>query len=182
MRTTVSTLRHLRHLRIVGGLVLALAALPAGRAAAQTVDSKWLTVNSSAKLLIFRLEAGMGAENGGMNMNGFHDGGLTLTVPVGWKTIVYFHNASERTPHHAAVVAYTPTPPEGTVTPAFKGAETGAATYTVVPNGRHMVQFTAAVAGQYMVTCTVPSHGSNGMWIKLNVDPGASEPTLVASK
>jgi FtsP/CotA-like multicopper oxidase with cupredoxin domain len=169
-----------RRAALAGGLALALALVTGRTAAAQTIDPKWLTVNSSAKMVIFQVKAGLNGVNGGYNLNGFTDGNLTLTLPPGWKAVLYFHNAGERLGHHAAVVPFSATPPEGVVTPAFKGAETGAPTYHVIPNGRHTVQFKADAPGQYMLTCTVAGHGTSGMWMRFNVDASATEPTLAA--
>src|SRR3989449_11008211 len=47
------------------------------------VDPSWLQVDSVTKTVTFQLVAGLTGLNGALNFNGFRDGGLTLTVPLG---------------------------------------------------------------------------------------------------
>jgi len=52
--------------------------------AAPVVDSSWLQADTVTKTATFQLVAGLTGLNGALNFNGFRDGGLTLTVPLGW--------------------------------------------------------------------------------------------------
>jgi len=160
--------------------VAALLAVPAGAAAAQAVDPKWLTVNASARMAILALTGSATPVNAGYNLNGFSDGKLTLTVPTGWKMVFYFHNRHERFSHHVGVSAGTAVP-EAAFPAAFKGAETGSPGFMVIPNGRIPVRFTAERAGEYLIACTFPGHAKGGMYVKLVVADGATAPTLTAN-
>jgi len=83
-------------------LVTLSLAVPAS-AQQQRVDPTWLTFDSAAKTVRFELIAGLTGLNGALNFNGFRDGGLTLVVPVGWKTEIAFRNHDGMLPHSAAV-------------------------------------------------------------------------------
>lgn len=158
---------------------LSVMAAP-GAAAQGTIDPKWLTVNSSAKMVILALTGSATPANNGLNFNGFADGNLTMTVPTGWRVIFYYHNKSESKGHHPAVVPYASQIPDGVVPPAFKGAETGSPGYLVIPNGRHTVNFKAERAGEFLLICENPTHASQGEYIRFNVSDEATVPTLTA--
>ena len=85
-----------RTLTAMAALITLSLAVPAS-AQEQAVDPTWLTFDAAAKTVRFQLIAGLTALNGAFNFNGFHDGGLTLVVPVGWKTQIDFR-ADGRTP------------------------------------------------------------------------------------
>src|SRR5437016_13088832 len=61
-------------------------------APAPAVDPLWLQVDSVTKTVTFQLVAGLTGLNGALNFNGFRDGGLTLTVPLGWTVVMHFRN------------------------------------------------------------------------------------------
>src|SRR5439155_4133504 len=101
----------------------------AGGAAAQTVpapvvDSAWLKADTTTRTAEFELIAGLTGVNGALNFNGFRDGGLTLTVPKGWKVVVRFRNHDGMLPHSAEVIRDTQPPPIQPQNPAFDRAFT----------------------------------------------------------
>src|SRR2546422_7790736 len=55
-------------------------------------DPAWLSYDAATKTVNFHLIAGLTGLNGALNFNGFRDGGLTLTVPVGWTVVMHFRN------------------------------------------------------------------------------------------
>src|SRR5207302_9920043 len=69
------------------------------------VDPSWLQVDSVTKTVTFQLVAGLTGLNGALNFNGFRDGGLTLTVPLGWTVVMHFRNHDGMLPHSAEVIA-----------------------------------------------------------------------------
>src|SRR6267154_5382090 len=105
-----------------------LAAAAVGRSAAQTapqpIDPSWVTVDSAKKTAGFQLTAGLTGLNGALNFNGFRDGGLTLTVPLGWSVVMHFRNHDGMLPHSAEVIPDTHPLPTGPVAPAFARAFT----------------------------------------------------------
>src|SRR6266446_6545403 len=61
-------------------------------APAPAVDPSGLQVDSVTKPVTCQLVAGLTGLNGALNFNGFRDGGLTLTVPLGWSVVMHFRN------------------------------------------------------------------------------------------
>src|SRR6266702_8927803 len=61
-------------------------------APAPAVDPSWLQVDTATKGVTFQLVAGLTGLNGALNFNGFWDGGLTLTVLIGWTVVMHFRN------------------------------------------------------------------------------------------
>ena len=77
----------------VGAAAPVAARAQGGTAApAPAVDPSWLQVGTGTKTATFQLVAGLTGLNGALNFNGFRDGGLTLTVPVGWTVVMHFRN------------------------------------------------------------------------------------------
>src|ERR1041384_3315841 len=75
--------------------------------ASQPIDPAWLTADTASNTATFELMAGLTGLNGALNFNGFRDGGLTLTVPLGWTVVMHFRNHDGMFPHPAGV---TPPP------------------------------------------------------------------------
>src|SRR2546422_11669331 len=73
---------------------------------------------------LFRSIAGLTGANGALNFNGFRDGELTLTVPLGWSVVMQFRNHDGMLPHSAEVIEDTHPLPTQPVTPAFPRAVT----------------------------------------------------------
>jgi len=163
-----------------GGWWLLIAAASVGSLAAQDapkVDSTWLTVSPAAKTAELALIAGLTADYGGLNFNGFREGALTLTVPRGWTVVLHFRNQDAVLPHSVSVIADQGPVPAAPGAPAFRGAAT--AKPEGVGNGMSEdVKFGAAKAGSYLIVCAVPGHASAGMWIRLKVDAGAKTASL----
>src|SRR5438093_10907992 len=61
-------------------------------APAPAVDPSWLQVDSVTRMVTFQLVAGLTGLNGALNFNGFRDGELTPTVPLGWPGVTHFRN------------------------------------------------------------------------------------------
>jgi plastocyanin len=161
-----------------------LASLCAGKAAAQSqaprpaIDSTWLRADAAAKTAQVSVIAGLTNYFGGLNWNGFREGGLTLTVPVGWKVVLNFANQDPNLPHSVEVIADVRPLPTTPVSPAFAGAA-GTKLVEGHPKGAtEAVTFTAGRVGNYLIYCAVPGHGMAGMWLKLSVVEGATAPTL----
>src|SRR5437870_1824471 len=118
----------------LGSLAVAICLAACARGAAaqaekatappQAIDPGWLSVDATTRTATFDLIAGLTGANGALNFNGFKDGGLTLTVPVGWTVVMHFRNHDGMLPHSAEVIADTHPLPTGPVAPAFPRAFT----------------------------------------------------------
>ena len=162
---------------IVGLVTLSLA-VPAS-AQHQQVDPTWLAFDSTAKTVRFQLIAGLTGLNGALNYNGFRDGGLTLVVPVGWKTEIAFRNHDGMLPHSAEVIAPQTPLPTQPVDPAIARAFTLQLSAGLPSEARDDMRFAAQPAGEYLIFCGVPGHGAAGMWIRLRVSATATTPALL---
>ncbi|MCL6547921.1 MAG: hypothetical protein K6T30_03315 [Alicyclobacillus sp.] len=138
--------------------------------------SKWMTFDASAKTVNLRLEAGI---NDGFNFNGYANGKMTVTVPLGWKVNVKFVNDSAM-PHSAMIVPFNQV--KGSrYTPAFPGAFTPNPDTGVGKGVAQTFAFTADKAGQYGIVCAVPGHDEAGMWDILVVTGNANRPSIATA-
>ena len=167
-----------RTLAAIMGLVTLSLAVPAS-AQHQQVDPTWLAFDSAAKTVRFQLIAGLTGLNGALNYNGFRDGGLTLVVPVGWKTEIAFRNHDGMLPHSAEVIAPQTPLPTQPGDPAIPRAFTLRLAQGLPSEATDVMRFDAQLAGDYLIFCGVPGHGASGMWIRLRLSATAKTPALL---
>jgi len=150
-------------------------------APAPAVDPSWLQVDTVTKTVTFQLVAGLTGLNGALNFNGFRDGGLTLTVPLGWTVVMHFRNHDGMLPHSAEIIADTHPLPTGPVAPAFPRAFTLRLDQGLISEQTEDMRFIADRGGSYLIFCGVPGHGAAGMWIRLDVSGSLRTPSLVVT-
>ena len=149
--------------------------------AAPVVDSSWLQSDAVTKTATFQLVAGLTGLNGALNFNGFRDGGLTLTVPLGWTVVMHFRNHDGMLPHSAEVIPDTHPLPTGPVAPAFPRAFTLRLEQGLVSEQTDDLRFIADKGGSYLIFCGVPGHGAAGMWVRLAVSGSVRKPSVAAT-
>jgi hypothetical protein len=147
----------------------------------QAIDPSWLSVDATTRTATFDLIAGLTGANGALNFNGFKDGGLALTVPVGWTVVMHFRNHDGMLPHSAVVIDDVHPLPLQPVTPAFPKAFTLRLAEGIPSEGRDDLRFIADKGGSYLIFCGVPGHGAAGMWVRLMVSTSANQPSLAAT-
>ena len=147
----------------------------------QAIDPSWLSVDETSRTATFDLIAGLTGVNGALNFNGFKDGGLTLTVPVGWTVVMHFRNHDGMLPHSAEVIDDVHPLPLQPVTPAFPKAFTLRLAEGIPSEGRDDLRFIADKGGSYLIFCGVAGHGASGMWMRLVVSTSAPQPSLAAT-
>lgn len=153
-------------------------ALVAQSSSPPRIDSTWLAFDVPTKTVQFQLIAGFSGLNGAQNFNGFGDGGLTLTVPAGWRVVLHFSNHDGMLPHSGEVIPDGPVPATGGVAPAFSQAVTLRLREGLTSTERDDMRFVAGGAGSYLIICGVPGHAAAGMWIRLSVNSSAALPFL----
>lgn len=166
------------------GVVIAVAQVAAAQTPTTkaTIDSSWLSADGATKTATFHLTSGLTQLNGGLNFNGFNDGKLALTVPVGWNVVIHFTNKDPNLPHSAEVVDTAKPMPAGPVDPpAFPRAMTVKLMTGLASGDSDTVRFVANRPGSYMIFCGVPGHGLAGMWIRLVVSPTEQRPSIAAT-
>ncbi len=158
------------------------AAQGSGGPGPQAVDPKWLAADPATKTTKFDLIAGLTGLNGALNFNGFRDGGLTLTVPLGWTVAMRFRNHDGMLPHSAEVIPDVHPLPTEPVDPAFDRAFTVRLAEGIPSEGVDEMRFIADKEGSFLIFCGVPGHGAAGMWIRLRVSGTVRKPCLVGSQ
>ena len=149
--------------------------------APQAIDSNWLSADTASHTATFELIAGLTGLNGALNFNGFRDGELTLTVPLGWTVVMHFRNHDGMLPHSAEVIEDVHPLPTQPVTPAFPRASTIRLAEGLPSEGRDDIRFIADKGGSYLIFCGVPGHGAAGMWVRLAVSGSVRKPSLAAT-
>jgi uncharacterized cupredoxin-like copper-binding protein len=145
-------------LHLVGS---ALAAPLATHAAAK----KWLSVNTGSQTATLTLISAYNSTNNGYNFDGYGNGKMVVTIPMGWHVKVKCSTDSSATVNHSCAVtksltATKPAFPHATVPNAMNGLAPGSsATFTFVPTK----------VGRYRINCLVPGHEAAGMWDTLMV-------------
>src|SRR5947207_12099340 len=106
------------------GAALPFSAVAQSERAVETsaIAPSWLQFDTATQTVSFQLIAGLTGLNGALNYNGFRDGGLTLTVPLGSNVVLHFRNHDGILPHSAEVIADTHPLPPGPVAPALARA------------------------------------------------------------
>lgn len=171
----------IRSFVLSGVLVAGLAA--AAEAQSRAPDPKWMTWNADTRTTTFQLIGGLtgtGAKSP-FNFNGYTDGELTLSVPVGSTVVVNFVN-DDGTPHSAEVIAdKKPLPNMSDGNPAIARAYTVKALEGLAQGQKDVMRFTATPTGDYLFFCGVPGHGLSGMWIRLKVTADSAAPKLTVA-
>jgi sulfocyanin len=158
------------------------AGLP-GPAGTDGPDPTWLQWNPTTRTTTFKLVAGIpGRAKSPFNFNGYTDGELILTVPLGSSVVMNFVN-EDGTPHSAQVIADAkPLPNMALDQSAIPRAYTRSASEGIAQFGTDVMRFKANPAGSYLIFCGVPGHGLSGMWIRLQVSADLEAPTMTESQ
>lgn len=159
----------------------ALAVLAGGSLQAQNpprINPAWIKADTAGKTVQFDLVAGLTPANAGMNFNGFANGQLQLVVPTGWHVVVHFKNQDQNLPHSAAVTHAVIPPPPTAPPVAFPHAATHRLDTGMPSDGHEDFSFDATQVGAYAFFCAVPGHGAAGMWLRFDVSPTATMPSM----
>lgn len=136
----------------------------------------WITSDKSTETADIILDAGYNNMNGNMNFDGYSNGAMTFTVPVGWTVKVTFINDDSMSTHSAMVVPVNERSNANfsASSLAFPGASTPNPNLGS-PNGQPQhFSFTAKQSGKYAIVCTIPGHAAMGMWDNLVVSANAA--------
>lgn len=138
----------------------------------------WVAYDEAAGTARLEIVAGATADKNYWNFNGYTDGAIAITVPVGTTVTIDFSNQDPVMAHSLGVsreiesFAMPPAPD-----PAFDGAITSDPTSMVsstLPGESETIQFVAGEAGRYSVVCYIAGHTAVGMWIYFEVSDDGS--------
>jgi len=155
---------------IAAALVVAASTTAGGQGRAGTPKAE--------RTVELTLIAGKTNANGSFNFNGYSNGKMTLTVPVGWTVVVHYQNFSPLR-HSFDVIPYTGKQPDAPPPPpVFKGATTQDPVSGIGVGKAETITFVADKAGKYEYLCGVAGHAPAGMWNYLVVSSTANAPSV----
>jgi hypothetical protein len=127
--------------------------------AAAISPARFLTVDARRRSVTLQLVAAYNGANNSFNFDGYADGRLLLSVPLGWRVRIDCENRGPI--RHSCAVVRGPM----TVQPAFRGA----ATPILPAGGRASFSFVASRRGTYRLACLVAGHEEARMYDVLDV-------------
>lgn len=162
---------------LLGTAVLAAMPLLAGACARSRSEKPALSAivrgDSATRTVRLLLVGNATPRDGGFNFDGYGDGAMHVTVPLGWRIDVTCKNASTVLSHSCAVIDRRRLAP--TAAPiAFAGASTPNPKEGIAPGATVKFSFVAARAGTYRIACLVSGHEIDGMWDWFRVRKGAT--------
>lgn len=146
-----------------------------------TIAPDWMALDSSKKTVDLKITAALTSVNGGWNLNGYTNGDLTITVPLGWRVNVTFVSRDGNVPHSLGVINAHPDslPPLGDQAKiAFRGAFTVPFTTGSRAWQEQSFDFVADRTGAFILYCGVPGHAAAGMWNHFVVAEAIARPTV----
>jgi sulfocyanin len=154
--------------------------LAASPAAAEEIRPTWMSFDQEKRVVRVLMVAAADGSNGTMNFNGYGNGDMTVTVPLGWKVEVEFQNKGlGALPHSLAVInEMNPLPIENGA-PAFPRALTSKLAAGMMAGQNDSFDFVASKEGRFLLYCGVAGHGSMGMWDYLVVSKDAKVPNVL---
>jgi len=170
-----------RGLLNLAGALLVTALLGAtlascGSSGESVKTSSILTSNAGERTVRLLLISSSTGADGGFNFDGYGEGAMRVSVPLGWRVEVTCKNASATLSHSCAIVDDVPLSPYGAPL-AFRGASTPEPKGGVQPGLSTSFSFVAARVGTYRIACLVSGHEIDGMWDWLTVTR-AGRPSL----
>jgi sulfocyanin len=140
--------------------------------------SRWLAWNAATHTATLTLIANYNNTLGGFNFNGYGDGKMAITVPVGAHVDVHFSNKGS-IPHSAFITPWSDRTSTSGFATAFKGASTANPTSGTTAGTTQTFSFVASKAGKYALVCAVPGHETAGMWDVFMVTSGGTPSVTV---
>lgn len=180
---TANTLPRTARVPLVLASLLAAGAAVAGcgspGATVGLPPSQILRADAAARVVRLRLVASEDGAYGGFNFDGYGNGGMTVSVPVGWQVQVTCTNASTTFTHSCAVIEDAPIETSGAR--VVFGASTPDPTAGLPFAKTSRFSFVAYRPGRYRIACLVTAHEADGMWDWLVVRPGGSPSVRLGS-
>jgi hypothetical protein len=116
--------------------------------------------------VVITLIAGYPATDYQFNYNGYGNGTLVISIPVGWQTTVQCENRGT-VPNSCAVVRGS-----GDTTPLEPGWSTPDPTQGLGPGQSATFMFSPPQAGSFRIASLVGGNEASGMWADLEITPG----------
>ncbi len=159
----------------LGGQARTAAPPPGGKGA-----QKWIAWDTAKHTATLTLIAGYSNAVSGFNFNGYGNGQMVISVPVGYHVTVDFSNQG-LLPHSAEVTPSADKNLPSNFPLAFSGAASINPASGIVKGQTSNFSFVANKAGTYALVCGVPGHAAAGMWEVFKVTAGG-QPSVVPPK
>ena len=162
-----------------------LLTIPFGLASTAALAARtpnWMQVDAKNETVQLDINMGEPGTAGGFNFNGYANGHMTVTVPVGWTVKIRADDVDKYLAHSLEIVDAQSKPPVQALEPAFSKAETPDVKTGIKPSQKAAFTFKADKAGEYWMMCGVPGHALGGMWDKLVVSRSATTPSVSVQK
>jgi hypothetical protein len=167
---------------VIAGASIALSGAyvtPGVPALGAAAGPSWVRADAAHKSVSFTVNAADGGANGTLNFNGYADGAMAVTVPVGWRVHVDFYNTGAGAlPHSLEVIREVAKVPVQGISPAIPKAATNDLIAGTPPQQKDSFDFIAQPAGRYYWFCGVPTHGYSGMWDRFVISATAKLPAV----
>lgn len=167
-------MRARRRLRLAGALSAAIGLggilASCGHSGASVKTSSILTSDADTRTVDLLLVSSSTGADGGFNFDGYGDGAMRVSIPLGWQVDVTCTNASAILSHSCAIVDDVELSPDGAPI-AFPGASSPQPQSGVSPGKSTSFTFVASRVGTYRIACLVSGHEIDGMWDWLDVTP-----------
>jgi len=167
---------------LLSAMLLTIPLGLASTAALAAPPPKWMQVDAKNETVQLDISMGEPSTAGGFNFNGYANGSMTVTVPVGWTVKVKADDVDQYLSHSLEIVDAQDKPPVQALEPAFPKAETPDVKTGIKPSQKASFTFKADKPGEYWMMCGVPGHALGGMWDKLIVSESAATPSVSMQK
>lgn len=133
----------------------------------------WLVADSAGRTVTVAFQVTSAGGGGPALINGHHNGGLQIVVPLDWTVQWDWRSADSTAPHSLVVMAEREKLPTEGGRAAFTNAMTRMVTAGLKVGEGDRTTFIADQAGWYWLLCGVPGHAIAGEYLGLGVDPEA---------
>ena len=156
---------------VCAAVVLGGALASCGSSGQSVQTSSILSSDAASQSVRLLLVSSSTGADGGFNFDGYANGAMRVTVPLGWRVEVTCKNASAILSHSCAIVDDVRLSAFGAPL-AFPGAATPYPQGGVRPGVSTSFSFLADRVGTYRIACLVSGHEIDGMWDWFQVTPG----------
>ncbi|OLC27466.1 MAG: hypothetical protein AUG06_01090 [Actinobacteria bacterium 13_1_20CM_2_65_11] len=132
---------------------------------------RYIHSDPQARAVVITLIAGYPAGDYQFNYNGYRNGTLVITIPIGWQVTVQCENRGT-VPNSCAVVRGS-----HDLTPVEPGWSTPDPTRGLEPGQSATFVFSPSLSGSYRIASLVGGSEASGMWADLEVTPQGT-PTI----
>jgi len=126
----------------------------------------YIHTDEAAHAVVITLVAAYPAGDYQFNYNGYRNGTLVITIPVGWQVTVQCENRGT-VPNSCAVVRGS-----HDLTPIEPGWSTPDPTRGLDPGRSATFVFSPSISGSFRIASLVGGNEASGMWADLEVTPG----------